>query len=209
VFRWWRRLPFNLDAGTRPSNLNAWFANAAPLLDSDIAVTNASTDRYARSRCTQFLLHRGPTQSSLHIRWALAGSESAAEPATATATAKMRAIRIHVLRSPPASQRAISHAVPEVSCGWRPQSIFREICWQANTYQQQELPLSVEAVMQPHDPPWRRRCARFGLARCARHCQTVWSRSWDSAAHQPPFRPRRRRRGLAIAPRGGPADGGA
>src|SRR5262249_38285171 len=41
---------------------------------------------------------------------------------------------------------------------------------------------------------------------CARHCETVWSRSWDSAAHQPPFRPRRRRRGLAArgAKRGNP-----
>jgi hypothetical protein len=31
-------------------------------------------------------------------------------------------------------------------------------------------------------------------ARRARHCQTVWSRSRDSAAHQPPFRRRKRRR---------------
>jgi hypothetical protein len=31
-------------------------------------------------------------------------------------------------------------------------------------------------------------------ARCARHCQTVRSRSLDSAAHQPPFRRRKRRR---------------
>jgi hypothetical protein len=37
----------------------------------------------------QFLLHSGPTQSSLHIRSAFAGTESAAEPATATATANM------------------------------------------------------------------------------------------------------------------------
>src|SRR5260370_15233959 len=40
----------------------------------------------SRSRCTQFLLHSGPIQSSLHKRSALAGGEKAAEAAPAIAT---------------------------------------------------------------------------------------------------------------------------
>jgi hypothetical protein len=59
VFRWWRRLPFNFDAGTRPSNLNAWFANAAPLLDSDITVTSASADRYVAVAMHAVLIAQG------------------------------------------------------------------------------------------------------------------------------------------------------
>jgi hypothetical protein len=42
----------------------------------------------SRSRCTQFLLHSGPMQSSLQIRSALAGSESAADAAIASAMAR-------------------------------------------------------------------------------------------------------------------------
>jgi hypothetical protein len=43
-------------------------------------------------------------------------------------------------------------------------------------------------------------------ARCTGHCQTVWSRSRDSAADQPPFRPRSRRRRLATMRSRSPQD---
>jgi hypothetical protein len=43
----------------------------------------------SRSRWTHSFLHSGPTQSCLQIRSALAGSESAAEPAIAIAIAKI------------------------------------------------------------------------------------------------------------------------
>src|SRR5262249_16739626 len=39
------------------------------------------------------------------------------------------------------------------------------------------------------------------MARCARHRQTVRGRSWDSAAHQPPFRRAKHRHSLATAGR--------
>ena len=43
----------------------------------------------SRSRCTQFLLQSGPTQSSRQIRSALAGSENAADAAVASAMARI------------------------------------------------------------------------------------------------------------------------
>lgn len=79
---------FDVDTRTRSSDLNIRLARAAALLDCYIAVTDALPTVMSRSRWTHSLLHSGPTQSCLQIRSALAGSESAAEPAIAIAIAK-------------------------------------------------------------------------------------------------------------------------
>src|SRR5262249_48364791 len=78
----------DVDAGTRPSDLNTRLSYAAALLDCYTRSRTPLPTVMSRSRWTHCLLHSGPTQSFLQIRSALAGNESAAEPAIAIAIAK-------------------------------------------------------------------------------------------------------------------------
>src|SRR5215831_257292 len=51
---------FDVDTGTRPSDLNPWLSHAAALLDDDIAVTDASADRDVAVAVDAFFLTQRP-----------------------------------------------------------------------------------------------------------------------------------------------------
>ena len=83
--------PLDLDVGarTRPSDLDTRFAHAAALLDGHAAVTHPSADSNVAVAVHAVLAAQRSDASSLQIRSALAGSESAPDAAIVSAMARI------------------------------------------------------------------------------------------------------------------------
>jgi hypothetical protein len=107
-----RGSPFDLDSGTRPSDFNAWFANAAPLLDSDIAVTNASTDRYVAVAMHAILVTQWSDAVFSAHALRVCRQRKSSRTRHGDRDGKNVGDTHSVLHCPPASQRAVNDAVP-------------------------------------------------------------------------------------------------